>query len=219
LPIGLQETGAIGWLQSTEGTRGRDGNAHPHFHAHGKPKDSDNFKYSVKSVDNSTGFREGSMMRSTSISDLYDKDFLAWVEATTQLLKQGKLSQLDIKNLIEEVEDLGKRDQRDVQSNLVILLTHLLKWQYQQKRRSYPESDNNEYDNSWARTISEHRDRIQRSLKDSPSLSKTFEISLDDCYKKSRKNAARETGLSINIFPDVCGYSNEEILDDDFWPN
>jgi Domain of unknown function DUF29 len=185
----------------------------------GKPKDSDNFKFSVKSVDNSTGIREGSMMSSTSISGLYDTDFIAWVESTTQLLKQGKFSKLDIKNLIDEVEDLGKRDKREIQSNLVVLLTHLLKWQYQQERRSYPESGNDKYDNSWARTIAEHRDRIQRSLKDSPSLLKTFESSLDDCYKKSRKNAARETGLSINIFPEICGYGNEEILDDDFWPN
>lgn len=185
----------------------------------GKPKSGDNFKYLVKSVNNLTGFRERSMMSSTSTSGLYDTDFLAWVEATAELLKQGNFSKLDIKNLIEEVEDLGKRDKRDVQSNLVILLTHLLKWQYQQKRRSYPESDNDEYDNSWARTIAEHRDRIQRSLNDSPSLLKVFEISLNDCYKKSRKNAARETGLSINTFPEFCAYSNEEILDDDFWPN
>lgn len=184
-----------------------------------KPKGGDNFKYLVKSGDNSTDFRTGSMMRSTSVSGLYDTDFLAWVEATTQLLKQGKFSELDIKNLIEEVEDLGKRDKREVQSNLVVLLTHLLKWKYQQNRRSYPESDNDKYDNSWARTIAEHRDRIQRSLEDSPSLLKVFEISLDDCYKKSRKNAARETGLSINAFPEFCEYSNEEILDDDFWPN
>lgn len=154
-----------------------------------------------------------------NLSLLYQEDFLAWIEETAQLLRQGKFDELDIENLIEEVEDLGKRDKRELESNLFILLTHLLKWQYQPDRRSYPDSNNEWYENSWARTISEHRDRIQRALRDSPSLWKVFRESLADCYAKSRKDAARQTGLGIEVFPEVCKYSEAEILDDDFWPN
>jgi hypothetical protein len=154
-----------------------------------------------------------------NLSFLYQEDFLAWLEATTRLLRQRKFDELDIENLIEEVEDLGKRDKRELESNLFILLTHLLKWQYQPDRRSYPGSDNEWHENSWARTISEHRDRIQRALRDSPSLQNILRESLAACYAKSRKDAARQTGLIIDIFPDVCKYSEAEILDDDFWPN
>jgi hypothetical protein len=154
-----------------------------------------------------------------NLSLMYQEDFLAWIEGTAQLLRQGKFDELDIENLIEEVEDLGKRDKRELESNLFILLTHLLKWQYQPDRRSYPDSNHEWYENSWARTISEHRDRIQRALRDSPSLQKVIRESLTDCYAKSRKDAARQTGLGIEVFPEVCKYSEAEILDDDFWPN
>jgi hypothetical protein len=186
--------------------------------AHGKPKDSDNFKFLVK-VDNSTGFREGSIMRSTSISDLYDKDFLVWVEATTQLLKQGKLSKLDIKNLIEEVEDLGKRQKQDLKSRLRVLLMHLLKWQYQPDRRSYPEFSNEWNQNSWARTISTQRDDIQDLLADSPSLYNYLSEVLSESYKKACENASKETNIDLTTFPELCPYTDAQILNKDFWPD
>lgn len=186
---------------------------------HGKPKDSDNFKYLVKSVDNSTGLRQGSMMGSTSISSLYDTDFLAWVEATAQLLKQGKLSKLDIKNLIEEVEDLGKSQKRGLKSHLRVLLMHLLKWQYQSNRRSYPESLNEWNQNSWASTISTQRDDIQDLLTDSPSLFNYLSEILDESYKKARVSASRETHLDLSVFPESCPYTESEILNDEFWPD
>lgn len=191
----------------------------PYSIVRGKPKDSDNFKFSVKSIDNSTGIREGSMMSSTSISGLYDTDFIAWVESTTQLLKQGKFSKLDIKNLIEEVEDLGKSQKLSLKSHLRVLLMHLLKWQYQPNRRSYPESSNEWHENSWARTIRTQRDDIQDFLADSPSLYNYLSEVLADSYKKARENASEETRINLSDFPESCPYTEAQILSKDFWPD
>ena len=72
----------------------------------------------------------------TSHQQLYNADFAQWIAQVTVLLRQGKFDELDIENLIEEVEDLGKCDRRAVCSNLEIVLLHLLKWQFQPEQRS-----------------------------------------------------------------------------------
>ena len=149
---------------------------------------------------------------------MYDQDFVAWAEQTAQALKARDFDALDFENLIEEVQDLAARDRRELRSNLLVLLIHLLKWHYQPERRSYPGSDNLWNENSWARTISEHRDRIQEVLQDSPSLRQVLSESLADRYQKARKAAAQQTYLAIDIFPTVCPYTQDQILDDDFWP-
>jgi hypothetical protein len=159
-----------------------------------------------------------SELESSSLSDLYDVDYLAWIESTVQLLKHGKLSELDIKNLIEEVEDLGKSQRQSLKSRLRVLLMHLLKWHYQPDRRSYPETSNPWNQNSWANTISEQRDGIQDVLDDSPSLRNYLSEILPDSYKKARNSASRETGIELSKFPDSCPYTESEILNEDFWP-
>lgn len=82
-------------------------------------------------------------------SQLYETDFYAWTLEQAKLLKQGKLNQLDILNLIEEIESLGKREKQELRNRLGILIGHLLKWEYQSDKRS----------NSWKATIREQRDR------------------------------------------------------------
>ncbi|MBV8887721.1 MAG: DUF29 family protein, partial [Chroococcidiopsidaceae cyanobacterium CP_BM_RX_35] len=91
---------------------------------------------------------------------LYDHDFYAWISQQVGLLREGKLDQLDLPNLIEEIEDMGKSQKQALESNLKVVLMHLLKWKVQTDKRS----------NSWKSTIREHRRRISKQLKDSPSL-------------------------------------------------
>lgn len=157
-------------------------------------------------------------LESSSLSNLYAVDYLAWIESTVQLLKQGNISELDIKNLIEEVEDLGKSQRQSLKSRLRVLLMHLLKWQYQPDRRSYPETSNLWNQNSWANTISEQRDSIQDLLDDSPSLRNYLTEILPDSYKKACENASRETSIDLSVFPEFCPYIESKILDKDFWP-
>lgn len=68
-------------------------------------------------------------------SELYDQDYVIWTHKQASLLKQGRFGELDLANLIEEVEDLGDRHRDALESNLIVLLTHL-KWQYQPEQRS-----------------------------------------------------------------------------------
>lgn len=64
-------------------------------------------------------------------SNLYDGDFLLWVEATANLLRAGKFTEIDIPNLIAEIESIGRSEKRELKNRLIILLMHLLKWKYQ----------------------------------------------------------------------------------------
>jgi Domain of unknown function DUF29 len=141
-------------------------------------------------------------------SSLYSTDYAGWVEQTVELLRQGRLNEVDLEVLIEEVEDLGKSQRQALKSNLRVLLMHLLKWQYQPERQS----------NSWRSTIREHRNRILDILEDSPSLRNVLAESLDQCYRQARLQAADETDLEIKVFPEQCPYVNAQILNEDFLP-
>ena len=116
--------------------------------------------------------------------------FVQWIDQAAQLLRQGRFDELDIENLIEEVEDLAKRDRRALCSNLEIVLLHLLKWEFQPEQRS----------GSWRGSIREHRRRIRRILKDSPSLKSYLEQEYPDCYAEARPQAADETGARFGDF-------------------
>jgi ribosomal protein L29 len=61
---------------------------------------------------------------------LYDQDFYAWTQQQVDLLKAGQWKQVDIENLIEEIESLGKQQRQELENRLGVLLGHLLKWRY-----------------------------------------------------------------------------------------
>ena len=138
----------------------------------------------------------------------YDRDYVQWIEATLQQLRSQDYENVDWENLFEEIEDIGKGERQAIRSNLVVVLLHLLKWQFQPEYRT----------GSWAGSITEHRTRILNTLEDSPSLKSVLAEGLEKCYQRACKQGHFETGLALNIFPQECPYSVEEILDDDFWP-
>ncbi|MDJ0598446.1 MAG: DUF29 domain-containing protein [Crocosphaera sp.] len=140
--------------------------------------------------------------------NLYDKDYYLWLEETAQLLREGKLTELDVNNLIEEIEDMGRSEKKAVKSNLKILLCHLLKYKYQPEKRS----------RSWLSTIFEHRDRLDDDFADSPSLKRYFDEVFESCYQKARKQASIETGLPLEIFPINCPFTFEQVLNMDYLP-
>ncbi len=143
-----------------------------------------------------------------SASPLYDRDYCIWLQRTIESLRLGKFGEIDIQNLVEELEDMGRSQKDAVESNLQIVLMHLLKYRYQPRKRS----------NSWRYTILEHRDRLERAFQHSPSLENYFDEVFADCYRKARRKASAETGLSISTFPDECPFSKEEVLNSDFLP-
>ncbi len=140
---------------------------------------------------------------------LYETDFSLWTQAMAAALRSGDFSQLDIENLAEEVESLGRSDRQQLDSRLTVLLVHLLKWQFQPEMRS----------GSWGGTINEQRRRIRKLLKDSPSLRSFFEGLRDECYEDARVQAAIETGLTIETFPEACPFTFAEIMEPAFFPD
>jgi hypothetical protein len=142
------------------------------------------------------------------IKDLYDQDYYLWIMKTIELLNKKKFSELDLTNLVEEIEDMGKSEKKSITSNLRILLMHLLKYKYQSDKRT----------NSWLFTIVEHRKRLQEAFKVSPSLRRYYEEVFLDCYQDARELASAETGLSMQIFSEVCPFTPEEALNPNYLP-
>ena len=142
-------------------------------------------------------------------TQLYEKDFCLWIETTANLLKKRQFSELDLENLIEEIETMGRSEKDSLESNLIIVFLHILKWQYQPNKRS----------RSWESSILEHPRRIHKALKNSPSLKPFLANVLAECYQYGRKQASIETGLSLTAFPTESPFTIDEILDEDFLPD
>ena len=139
---------------------------------------------------------------------LYDKDFYAWTQKQAQLLRHHQWSQLDLPNLIEEIESLGKQQRQELRNRLGILLGQLLKWEFQPSYRSQ----------SWLATIREQRRRVGDLLKESPSLKPYLPEVLEKAYQDGVDLAVRETALNYKDFPQECLYSLEQVLDLKFFP-
>ena len=67
------------------------------------------------------------MTQTPTKQTLYNADLNLWLETAIAQLKTGDLQNLDIENLIEELEGLAGRDQRELQSGLKRLIEHILK--------------------------------------------------------------------------------------------
>ncbi len=123
----------------------------------------------------------------------YDEDFYAWTQHQAATLRTVVCAELDLMNLAEEIESLGKQDWKELRSRLNVLVMHLLKYHYQPDHRR----------GSWSSTIRTQRDEIHALLEQSPSLRRQVPVILDERYKTPRRNAA-ETGLPVETFPEVC---------------
>lgn len=151
---------------------------------------------------------------------LYDQDFQVWLEQTIRHLQKREFAALDIDNLIEELIELGKSEKRTLESNLMILLAHLLKLKVQ---HDIPPS----MKDSWYRSVIEHRQRVQKNLRDTPSLKSYLETAIQEAYPDARKVAIKEGKLAqfgVRIpqeseYPTICPFSPEQILDEDFYGN
>jgi len=121
---------------------------------------------------------------------LYEKDFNLWIEQTVNQLKKGNLADLDIENLIEEIDSMGRSDKREIYSRLKVLLMHLLKWKYQPEKPTP----------SWVNTIDEQREQLELVLKDSPSLKPYFrDILSKSCSCSLQRNPSFSPNLSCRL--------------------
>ncbi len=141
----------------------------------------------------------------------YDTDVVAWANEQAQFIRAGCFDQLDLVHIAEEIEDVGKSEQRELASRMAVLLAHLLKWHYQPSKRS----------KSWQFTIATQRKDVAYVLKEAPSLRTKF---LDDAWvdlvwAKAKGQAETETGLEVATFPEACPWPMAKVLDADWLPD
>lgn len=139
----------------------------------------------------------------------YENDFYTWTQQQAALLKSGKFSDLDVDNLIEEIETMGRSEKRELESRLTILLLHLLKWKYQEVRRG----------RSLELTIEEQRIKFTETLEENPGLKPALNEIVRKAYKLAVIQASKETKISKNIFPECCPWNLEQIISEVFYPN
>lgn len=140
---------------------------------------------------------------------LYEEDFVAWIERQVALLRAGRIDALDRANLAEELEDMGKSRRLELRSRLEVLLTRLLKYEFQPQMRT----------GSWRGTIFEQRLRIGDLIDESPSLKPYLGNLHGDprLFRNAAGKASLETGIPQRDFPAENPYG-PRALEADFWP-
>lgn len=139
----------------------------------------------------------------------YDKDFYGWIQEQAALLRSGRFNEIDIENLIEEVETMGRSEKRALESRIAVLLLHMLKWQYQPARRG----------KSWKCSIDVQRKNFQKILKENPGLKPLIADIVADAYEQATYDAFQETGIDIDDFPKACPWSYDQLCEIGYYPD
>ncbi|ECH9189601.1 DUF29 domain-containing protein [Salmonella enterica subsp. enterica] len=139
----------------------------------------------------------------------YESDVVAWSQEQAALLRAGRFSEIDIANIAEEIEDVGKSEKRELASRMAVLLAHLLKWKFQPDRQC----------KSWQFTLKEQRKSIAQRLKDTPSLKGCLTNNdwIASVWSDALTIAINET--SLTIFPEECIWTMEQALSPEFFPH
>ena len=145
------------------------------------------------------------------MSVAYEKDIVAWANEQANFIRSGRFDLLDLEHIAEEIEDVGKSEQRELENRMAILLAHLLKWQYQPARRGA----------SWQKTIKVQRTQVNRRIQKTPSFKHTLQDTewWEDTWGDAITQASKETGIELTVFPEICPWTPEQILDLEFFPN
>ena len=139
----------------------------------------------------------------------YQKDFYSWTCEQAELLKAGRFNELDVFNLVEEIETMGRSEKRELQSRLMVLLVHLLKWQYQPARRS----------RSWILTIKGQRINLEDVINDNLGLKPQLLGLLNNAYRLAIVEVCKQTMLEESIFPVKCPWTLDQIRDEGYFPD
>ena len=131
-----------------------------------------------------------------------------WTVRNAELLRSGRAGEADLAHIAEEIEDIGKRERRELLARLRTLVAHLLKWKAQPDRRS----------RSWELTIRVQRRDMAKVLAEMPSRDPFLEENLPEVYDDARVDAMADSHLPESDFPNTCPFPLESILDRDFLP-
>ena len=134
----------------------------------------------------------------------YETDVVAWAIEQAAMLRAGKFSALDIEHIAEEIEDVGKSEQRELAQRMAALLAQLLKWQYQPETRGA----------DWQATLQLQRGAIARRLRKAPSLNSmlTEDAWISDMWGDARLLASREMPAGMAVWPEQCPWTMDQAL-------
>jgi hypothetical protein len=138
---------------------------------------------------------------SETLATLYTDDETAWLEAMAEAAGRGDVSALDLDHLSEYLTDMALRDRREVKSRLVVLLTHLLKWEHQKERRT----------RGWRTTVLHQRNELS-DLAGRGVLRAHAAAVLAEAYDRAVELAVSETALPQATFPSECRYTLEQLF-------
>jgi hypothetical protein len=141
--------------------------------------------------------------RPISDNEEYGGDYDAWLNSTAQALDEGRIEDVDVVQIAEELRDMSKSERRSLASHMERILVHLLKTRYQ------PGS----FSRSWSLSIAESRVRIKELLQDSPSLTPCLASLMARAYAVARIQAARKTQIALDVFPEACPLTLEDIME------
>ncbi|WP_257292792.1 DUF29 domain-containing protein [Endozoicomonas sp. ONNA1] len=151
------------------------------------------------------------------MQSLYERDFYSWTCQQAELLKEGRLNELDIENLLEEVEAMGRSEYRTLKNCLKELLLHLLKWHMQSSKKD-DLHDMDEWYRSWRVSIKKQRREVKHELDENPGLQNKLDKILATAYKQARETAADDMDCRIEDFPTECPWSYERLMTEDWLP-
>lgn len=147
------------------------------------------------------------MRGSPSERALYETDFHAWAMEQAATIRRLRPAGVDVDNIAEELETLGRSEKKEILSRLDVLLLHLLKFRHQPEKRK----------GGWEASIRVQRSRLKKVLAENPSLQRLPAQELASEYRDVRDEAIAETGLPESTFPETCPFTIEEIMDDGFF--
>jgi len=147
-----------------------------------------------------------------TLKNLYTEDYYLWLQATVKNLKDGQVNDLDLDNLIEELESIGKSEKRAIANLLTRLLEHLLKIAYWQAEREKNLGH-------WTLEVTNFRYQIPKIIADSPSLKPYIQEIFLESYGVARKGVGRAIGEGKDFLPEQPIASLEQVLDEDWFPN
>ena len=148
------------------------------------------------------------VIQKTNLKELYELDDCQWLEENIKLLKAKLFQEIDLENLIEELEDLGRERKNAVESLLEQIIRHLLMYQYwhHERERNY---------RHWRSEITSFRGQLNRRM--TTNLYNYLAENLVVIYRYGRKYVIEKSGL--DTFPQQCPYTLEQLLDEDWFPN
>ena len=135
-------------------------------------------------------------------SATYEEDVYTWALQQAALLRAGRFEAIDVDNIAEEIETVGRSEFARLRSSYRIIMLHLLKWDHQPERRS----------RSWVSSILTHRLDAAETLAENPGLKSRVAEALAGAYARARIEAIAETGLPEDALPETCAYDLDAVM-------